>query len=192
MADYTIYSNGIWERMLEKYPDLREVAIECGCENNPQKAQKIRQQFSRSFGIGVLSETESKLASKLVSIEFCEKSFLKHITLTGSFHNKNGAIDYAMAAFSLVLEDFEESFKDWYKEIQKRNMSENSSFQEFYEVFLEVIKLKLNYKVPYTKLFIHKLLERSTMPKEDSLEIKQYFLKENPNMLVEIKCELIE
>ena len=26
--------------MLEKYPDLREVAIECGCENNLQKAQK--------------------------------------------------------------------------------------------------------------------------------------------------------
>ena len=192
MADYTIYSNGIWERMLEKYPDLREVAIECGCENNPQKAQKIRQQYSGSFGIEVLSEIERKLASKLVMIEFCEIFFLKHITSTGSFHNKNGAIDYAMAAFSLVLEDFEESFKDWYKEIQKRNMSENSSFQEFYEVFLEVIKLKLDYKVPYTKLFIHKLLERSTMPKEDSLEIKQYFLKENPNMLVEIKCELIE
>lgn len=57
------------------------------------------------------------------------------------------------------------------------NMSENSPFQEFYKVFLEVIKLKLDYKVPYTKLFIHKLLETSTMPKEDSLEIKQYFLR---------------
>ena len=51
---------------------------------------------------------------------------------------------------------------------------------------------KLDYKVPYTKLFIHKLLETSTMPKEDSLEIKQYFLRENPDMLAEIKCELIE
>ena len=59
-----------------------------------------------------------------------------------------------MAVFDLVLEDFEESLKDWYKEIRKRNMNENSSFQEFYKVFLEVIKLKLDYKVPYTKLFI--------------------------------------
>ncbi len=80
MADYTIYSNGIWKLMLEKYPDLREVAIECGCENDPQKVQKIRQQFSRSCEIEVLSETERKLASKLVSIEFCEIFFLKHIT----------------------------------------------------------------------------------------------------------------
>lgn len=192
MENYTIYSNGIWERMLEKYPDLREVAIECGCENNPQKAQKIRQQFSYSLGIEVLSETERKLASKLTNIEFREVFFLKNITITGSFHNKNGAVDYTMAAFDLVLADFEETFKDWYKETLKRNMNGYSSFQEFYEVFLEVIKLKLDYKVPYTKLFIRKLLKNSTMPKKDSLEIKQYFLKENPDMLAEIKCVLIE
>lgn len=29
MGDCTIYSKGIWERMLEKYPDLKELAIKC-------------------------------------------------------------------------------------------------------------------------------------------------------------------
>ena len=158
MANYTIYSKGIWERLLEKYPNLRELAISCGCENDPQQAQKIRQQFRHSFGIGKLSDIERKFANKLANLEFTEGSFLKYVVLTGSNHNKNGANDYAMASFNLVLADFEESFKEWYKEIQKRNMDENSSFKEFYEVFLEIIKLKLDYKVPYTKLFIHKLL----------------------------------
>lgn len=192
MVDYTIYSKGIWERMLEKYPDLKELAIKCECENNSQRAQEIMQQFDHSFGSGKLSDIEIKFAIKLASVEFREEFFLKQVVLTGRDHYKNGAGDYARASFDLVLVDFEDSFRDWYKEVRKRNMSQNSSFADFYEVFLDVIKLKLDYKVPYTKLFIHKLLEASEKPKEDSLEIKNYFLKENPELLSEINCELIE
>lgn len=192
MGDYTIYSKGIWERMLEKYPDLKELAIKCECENNSQRAQEIMQQFEHSFGIGKLSDIEREFAIKLAGVEFAEEFFLKQVVVTGRNHYENGAGDYAIASFDLVLVDFEDSFRDWYKEVQKRNMSQNSSFADFYEVFLDVIKLKLDYKVPYTKLFIHKLLEGSEKPKEDSLEIKNYFLKENPELLSEINCELIE
>lgn len=71
-------------------------------------------------------------------------------------------------------------------------MSENASFGEFYGVFLEIIKPKLNYKIPYTKLFIRKLLGNSAQPKEDSLEIKHYLFEKYPEMLPKVKCELIE
>lgn len=192
MERYTIYSKGIWERILEKHPDLKALAIKSGCENNPKKAQEIREAYKRSFGFGNLSEVERQFAISLVTVEFTEDTFLKHVVSTGTFHNKNGASDYAMAAFDLVLIDFEASFKEWYIEIQKRNMLENPTFKEYYELFLEIIKLKLDYKIPYTKLFIQKLLKCSAAPKEDSLEIKQYFLKEDPNMLPQVKCELIE
>lgn len=192
MADYTIYSKGIWERILEKYPKIKELSIKLGIENNPLRAEEIKKAYSHNFGIFVLTDDERKLAVHLQTAEFAENGFLRQVVSTGKFHLENGADDYAIAAFELVLADFEESFKDWYKEIRKRNMSCNSSFQEFYEVFLEIIKLKLDYKIPYTKLFIHKLLEGSKNPKEDSLEIKQYFLKENPDILSEVKCELIE
>lgn len=192
MGDYTIYSDGIWERMLEKYPELKEKAVQCGVENNPQKAQELRGKYKSYEERKLLTQTERNLAMTLGNVEFKEIGFLRQVVITGSLHHANGAGDYTMASFELILADFEESFQDWYKEIRKRNISENTSFEQFYEVFLDVIKLKLDYKVPYTKLFIHKLLENSAMPKEDSLEIKQYFLKENPEILPEIKCELIE
>lgn len=192
MADYTIYSKGIWERILEKYPRINELSIKLGIKNNPERAKEIKKAYGHDFGIFELNNDERELAAHLIAAEFAESHFLKQLVSTGKFHLENGANDYAIAAFDLVLADFENSFKDWYNEIQKRNMSETSSFQDLYEVFLDVIKLKLDYKIPYTKLFIHKLLENSAMPKEDSLEIKQYFLKENPSMLPQVKCELIE
>lgn len=192
MENYTIYSNGIWERMLEKHSDLKDAAIKCNVQDNPEKAQKISQKYRHNFGIGTLSDAEVELGSILWSVEFEEANFLKQVVMTGSFHFANGADYYATASFNLVLADFESSFKDWYQEIRKRNMSENASFGEFYEVFLEIIKLKLEYKIPYTKLFIHKLLENSAMPKEDSLEIKHYLLEKYPEILPKVKCELIE
>lgn len=192
MKNYTIYSNGIWERMLKKYPDLKQTAIKCNVQDNPEKAQKISQKYRHNFGDGTLSDDEAQLGSILWSVEFKEKHFLKQVVMTGSFHLANGANDYAIGTLNLVLADFESSFKDWYKEIRKRNLSENASFEEFYEVFLEIIKLKLEYKIPYTKLFIHKLLENSAMPKEDSLEIKNYLLEKYPEILPKVKCELIE
>lgn len=192
MENYTIYSNGIWERMLEKHSDLRAAAIKCNVLNNPEQAQKISQKYRHNWGIGTLSDDEVELGSILWSVEFVEANFLRQVVTTGSFHLANGANDYATASFNLVLADFEASFKDWYKEVQKRNLSENASFGEFYEIFLEIIKLKLEYKIPYTKLFIHKLLENSAMPKEDSLEIQHYLLERYPEMLPKVRCELIE
>lgn len=192
MADYTIYSNEIWEQMLEKYPDLRDLTIKCGCENDPQKAKKIRDKIRGSFGSKISSCWERKLANCLASIEFREYKFLRQVILTGTQHYNYGSGDYVRASFDLVLSDFNDSFKDWYTEVQKRNMSENSSFEEFYNVFLDVIKLKLDYKIPYTKLFISKLLENSDKPKEDSLEIKNYFLRICPELFPEIRSELIE
>lgn len=192
MADYTIYSNGIWERMLEKYPDLKELAIKCSCEKDPQKAKKIRDKIRGSFGSKISSCWERKLANCLASIEFREYKFLRQVILTGTQHYNYGSGDYVQASFDLVLADFDDSFNDWYTEVKKRNMSESSSFEEFYNVFLDVIKLKLDYKIPYTKLFIHKLLENSDKPKEDSLEIKNYFLRVCSELFPEIRSELIE
>lgn len=192
MENYTIYSNGIWERMLEKHSDLKTAAIKCNVLNNPEQAQKISQKYRHNWGIGTLSDDEVELGSILWSVEFVEANFLRQVVTTGSFHFANGANDYATASFNLVLADFEASFKDWYKEVHKRNLSENASFGELYEIFLEIIKLKLEYKIPYTKLFIHKLLENSAMPKEDSLEIKHYLLERYPEMLPKVRCELIE
>lgn len=182
MENYTIYSNEIWERMLEKYTDLKEVAIKCNVQYSPEKAQKISQKYRHNFGFGTLSDDEVKLGRILLYVEFAEANFLRQVVTTGSFHFANGADDYATSSFSLVLADFENSFKDWYREIQRRNISKNASFGEFYEVFLEIIKLKLEYKIPYTKLFIHRLLEMSASPEEDSLEIQHYFLEKCPKM----------
>lgn len=192
MSDYTIYSEEIWKRILEKYPSIKELAIKLGIENNPERAKEISERYDHNFGFPNLNDDERELAVELLTAEFREVFFLKQIVATGKEHYKNGAGDYAMAAFDLVLVDFEDSFKDWYHEVRKRNISENASFAEFYEVFLDVIKLKIEFKVPYTKLFIHKLLENSAMPKEDSLEIKQYFLTKNPEILPELEEELIE
>ena len=144
------------------------------------------------MGDGTLSDDEIELGRILWYVQFLEETFLKQLVVTGSLHFANGANDYTTASFDLVLADFESSFNDWCEEVRRRNISEKESFGEFYEVFLEIIKLKLKFKIPYTKLFIHRLLESSAMPKEDSLEIKQYFLEKYPEMLPEIRCELIE
>lgn len=192
MINYTIYSESIWKRMLDKHLNLKELAIQCGVEKKPQKAKEIREKYRHNFGLTELSDTQRNLAAKLASVEFVESYFLEHVVLTGKFHYENGANDYANAAFDLVLADFEDSFRDWLREVQKRNLNETSSFAEFYEVFLDVIKLKMDYKVPYTKLFIRKLLKNSSMPKEDSLEIKQYFLKNSPELLLEVKEDLVD
>lgn len=191
MSNYTIYSEGIWERILEKYPKIKELTIKLGIKDS-QEAKKIREKYRYDFGWSELNNEQRELAFLLSSAEFKESGFLKQVVLTGAFHHQNGASDYAMASFDLVLSDFEDSFRDWYKEIRKRNISENASFSELYDIFLDIIKLKFDYKILYTKLFIRKLLEMSSMPKEDSIEIRNYFLAEDPSILPELKEVLIE
>ena len=68
---------------------------------------------------------------------------------------------------------------------------EKMSFKRAYEIFLEVIELKLQYKIPYTKLFIRQLLKMSSAPKEDSIEIKTYFLENDPTMFENVSQELL-
>ena len=183
----TIYSDGIWERMLEKYPKMKEAAIKCGVVNNPDKAHEISKSYKHNFGFGVLSDDEQELGLQLKIIQMKEQFFVDHVVMTGTFHHENGAKDYAIASLELIINDFEDSFKDWRNEIKKRNISQNASFSELYKVFLDVIQLKIKYKVPYTKLFVRKLLSNSAMSREDLLEVKEYFLKEDPELLPELE-----
>lgn len=183
----TIYSDEIWERMLEKYPKMKEAAIKCGVVNNPDKAHEISKLFNHNFGLGILSDDEHELGLELKIIQMKEKFFVDHVAMIGTFHHENGADDYAIASLELIINDFEDSFNDWRNEIKKRNISQNASFSELYMVFLDVIQLKIKYKVPYTKLFVRKLLNNSAMPREDLLEVKEYFLKEDPKLLPELE-----
>lgn len=100
MEIYTIQSNGIWERMLEKYSDLKETAIKCNVRDNPEKAQKISQKCRHNFGIETLSDDEVELGIILWSVEFVEENFLNQVVMTGSIHFANGADDYAIASFN--------------------------------------------------------------------------------------------
>lgn len=190
---YTIYDEDIWKRIIEKH-NLRNLAIELGVDKNPQKAKEMMDLFSHSFGLGKLSEKQRNFCTQLVSVEFIEEDFLDMLVSTGTQHYSVGANDYAMASMELVLSDFEDSFKDFIHECEKREKNiENIKFSEAYEIFLYVIKLKMKYQIPYTKLFVRKLIELSPecFKKEDSLEIKQYFLEKNPDLLPEIQSELV-
>ena len=190
----SIYDEKIWPRILEKRPELKELAIEIGVENNPQKAKEIRNEyFKTNFGIDSdLSEKEQKFALRLDMVEFAEQRFLNMVVSRGRFAHSVGADEDTSASFKLVLEEFEWTFRDFIELCKKRNVDiKNMSFKEAYEIFLEVIQLKLEYKVPYSKLFVRKLLSMSNLKKEDSLEIKNYFLEADPIMLEEVSQELL-
>lgn len=190
---YTIYDDGIWERIIEKH-NLKELAIKLDVYQNPQKAKEMVKTFEHGFGNGKLSETQKDFCTHLIRIEFVEQNLLEMLVVTGSQHYSVGAGDYVEASMHLVLEDFERSFEDFLYECQKRGKKiDNIKFAEAYEIFLYVIKLKIKYQNPYTKLFVRKLISLSPecFKKEDSIEIKEYFLEHNQKMLPEIQDELI-
>lgn len=189
----TIYDKGIWERILEKR-NLKELAMEMGVYENPEKAKEMMKEFRHNFGIGKLSKKERDFCTELLSAKFVEQDLLHMLVVTGNEHYSAGANDYVVPTMNLVLVDFNNSFEDFIHEWEKRGMKiETMKFSEAYEIFLDVIKLKLKYQVPYTKLFIRKLLEFSPdcFKKEDSLEIKQYFLEKYPDLLPELKEVLL-
>lgn len=187
-----IYDKNIWPRILDKYPDIRELATELGIENDPEKAQQIRLNAMRNFGLDSLSSKERKLATHLSSAEFIEANFLKMVVTKGTFATKAGAIEDANASFELVLSDFNWTFKDFINTCEKKGEDiEKISFARAYEIFLDVIVLKMEYKIPYTKLFIRQLLKMSRTPKEDSIEIKKYFLEHDSTMLENVSQELL-
>ena len=103
---YTIYDEQIWCRILDKRPNLKELAIKAGVENNPEKAREIRGNLNPNFGRGKLSEVEQELAIELMVAEFAEQGFINGVVLKGSFAYSVGANDDALAAFDLVLTDF--------------------------------------------------------------------------------------
>lgn len=188
----TIYDVGTWERILDKHPDLKELAIKVGVENNPEKAKEIREKSMHNFGIGALSKTEQELAIHLASTEFIEQHFFNMVVAKGSFAHRVGADEDALVSFDLILADFDWTFKDFINTCKKKGEDlEKMSFERAYEIFLEVIELKLEYKVPYTKLFVRQLLKMSSAPKEDSIEMKTYFLEKDPTMLENISQELL-
>lgn len=189
----TIYDEDVWKRIIEKH-NLKEQAIELGVYDNPQKAKEMRSIYEHGFGLGKLTEQQRNFCTHLVTLEFAEQDFLDMIVFTGNQHCSVGAKDYVEASMRLILADFESSFKDFITECKKREKNiENIKFSDAYEIFLYVIKLKMKYQIPYTKLFVRKLLELSPecFKQEDSLEIKQYFLEKNPEMLPEIQSELV-
>lgn len=189
----TIYDDGIWQRIIEKH-NLKELAIKLDVYQNPQKAREMVKTFEHSFGDGKLSKTQKDFCTHLIAVEFVEQNLLEMLVVTGSQHYSVGAGDYVKASMHLVLEDFERSFEDFLYECKKRGKKiDNIKFAEAYEIFLYVIKLKIKYQIPYTKLFVRKLISLSPecFKKEDSIEIKEYFLEHNQRMLPEIQDELI-
>lgn len=186
---HTIYDDGIWQRIIEKY-NLKEIAIKLDVYQNPQKAKEML----NSFRYGKLSEIERDFSNKLMTIKFIEQDMLELLVLTGTDHCSAGAGSYVKASMDLILEDFERSFEDFLYECKKRGKKiDDIKFSEAYEIFLDVIKLKIKYQIPYTKLFVRKLISMSPecFKKQDSLEVKEYFLEHNQKMLPEIQDELI-
>ena len=189
----TIFDSDVWDRIIDKH-NLKEISIELGVYDNPSKAEEMLKVYKHSFGIGELSNRQREFCTKLVSIIFVEEDFLNMLVSTGKQHYSVGAGDYVVASMHLVMADFESSFKDFIFECRKRNVDiETVKFAEAYEIFLYVIKLKMKYQIPYTKLFIRKLLELfpECYKKEKSLEIKQYFLENDSKMLLEVQDELV-
>lgn len=190
---HTIYDDGIWQRIIEKH-NLKEIAIKLDVYQNPQKAKAMLDVFKHSFGYGKLSEIERDFCRQLLIIKFIEQDMLEKLVLIGSEHYSVGARDYVEASMHLILEDFERSFEEFLYECKKRGKKiDDIKFSEAYEIFLYVIKLKIKYQIPYTKLFVRKLISLSPecFKKEDSLEVQKYFLEHNPKMLPEIQDELI-
>lgn len=189
---YTIYDEGIWERVLERYPNLKKLAIEAGVNKNPQRAREIKKRYFRALIGNGLSEPEQAMARELSLAEFWEQQFLQLLVVKGSLACSAGQYEDAVGPFKMILMDFEWVFRDFIEICQKRKEDlEHMSFERAYGVFLEVIALKLEYKVPYTKLFIRRLLEMSQCRDKDALEIKSYFLKNVPEMLAELSEELL-
>ena len=63
----------VWRRLLEEDPELKELAIKAGVENNPQRAQELNYCYAINCGNGVVqSEAEKALARYLFCANFEE------------------------------------------------------------------------------------------------------------------------
>lgn len=188
----TIYNEDVWKFILDKYPELKELVIDLGIQDKPEVAKELRNKHKGFRNLDKLTEKERKLVNKLFTIEFVEQDFLDMVVTKGTFAHSVGADEDALVTFNLVIDDFNRSFNYFMRLCENKKVNiEHISFQEAYEIFLEVITLKMEYKIPYTKLFIRKLLKMSDQQKQDSIEIKNYFLKYDVKLLPEISNELL-
>ena len=191
MSKPTIFDEKIWSRILEKWPDLKKLAIEVGVVNNPEKAREIYSIYQQNFGIGKLSESERELASTLFSVEFVEQHFVK--TAISKSILLYGAHQYGETAntFEFVLDDFYWSYEEFWETCKKRfACPEDVSFAVAYEIYIEILQLKPEEIRPsYIKLFVKKLLEIGAFTKS---EIQKYFADYEPNMLQNLSQELLE
>lgn len=161
MSNPTMYDKEIWKRMLEKWPDLKRIALKLGIENNPERAREIRSLLYKYPAYSTLCEEERKLAILLYSIEFAEQGFIRGV-ISKSIIEYN-ALQYGEAedTFELALDDFYNSFKDFLDTCKRRFPNlELVTFDMAYEIYLEVIKLKPEeIKPSYIKLFVKHLIK---------------------------------
>ena len=187
----TIYDKDVWEFVLDKYPDLRELVIDLGIQDKPEIAKELRSKHKVFKEFSKISEKERMLVNKLYSIEFYEQYFLDKVVNRGRFAHSSGADEDALLSFDLVIEDFNRSFNDFIRLCENKNVDiKHISFREAYKIFLEVIILKMEYIIPYTKLFIRQMIKMSDQQEQDSIEIKNYFMQNDTALLSEISSEL--
>ena len=64
-------SKEAWKMAMEKDPKLKKLAIEAGCENDPERLNELKGAFAWNFGQGVCkTEAERELCMYL----FCYRS----------------------------------------------------------------------------------------------------------------------
>lgn len=192
---YTIYSEEVWKRILDDYPDFKVIAIELGLADEPQRAQKLKEDYFKHMGSSKFSKLEQEFCNRLASIQFVENDMFRLIISRGKEAMDVGDTEDAVSSFDLILMDFNITFEAFLREIKRRKAKDINElkFAEIFPIFLDTIKVKLDYKIPYTKLFIRKLLKLTpdVFKDEKIFEIKEYFAKEDSLMLMEIQEELV-
>lgn len=77
MSNYTIYSEGVWEQILEKYPKVKSLTTKLGISDSPYMAKEIQRKYEHPLGYSMLNPDEKELGINLLMVEFRENDFLK-------------------------------------------------------------------------------------------------------------------
>ena len=188
MKEVTIFDEDIWPIILEENIALKDLAKSLGMEKDPIKARKMYDEYhGKITKMLELTKEEQAFVIELCSLVMVKQNLTSLLVMKGTFATQTGNSEDATGAFLMLLDDFEASFNSFLKEVQKRNIDfSNISFEKAYEIFLEVIVLKKNVIVPYTKLFIAKLLEFSMNKEEDEKEIREVIIRKYPDIYNEI------
>ena len=189
----TIYDRDAWKFILEKYPKVKRLATELGLQNRPQKVEEMVERFKGFTRAEEFTQKEQELLSSLIILEFSQQEFLPLIEERGSMANLVGAEEDSEAAFQVALVAFDDAFNDFLRICKKRKLYvEYMSFYDAYKIFLEAIVLKMEYRIPLTKLFIKRLLEMRDDKEEFSIEIKKYLLEHNIEIFTSIRKDQLQ